>query len=284
MLYTGLAFGLITGLVAGLVARIRAPRVHTPPRHVTPQRRRLTGSRVFGLVFGAVFGVAFGLGGGLVAGVAAAMVGWLTAGLAFGLPVAFASVTGTLPRLGFGVSGAPQTLVPRWPRGREIASIIVTGLVFFPVLVPVFLNLWATPVADSPSSTAVGTYRADRRTSMIYGLVYAITLGLLAGLMAGFAAGYAADLPAGLVAAIGWGLVTGLAAWLTAWLVAGQVPLVKLTELILIPQRGGRVHFLRLLEDAFARQVLRQAGALYQFRHAALQARLTAMYHQHPPV
>jgi hypothetical protein len=284
MLYTGLACGLLAGLVAGLVARIRAIHPGTPRTQVPPQRRRLTGDRAFGLVFGLVFGVAFGLAYGLVAGIAAAIVTWLTAGLAFGLEATFASSTRTLPRLGFGVSGAPQTLVPRWPRARELASIIMIGLVFFPLLVPVFLNLWASPIADSPSSTAVGTYRADRRTSIIYGLVYATALGLLAGLLAGLIAGHAAGPLAGLVAAIGWGLVTALATSLTAWLVAGQVPLVKLTELILIPRHRGNVNFLRLLEEAFARQVLRQAGALYQFRHAALQARLAAIYYQNPPV
>ena len=182
---------------------------------------------------------------------------------------------GTLGRrLGFGLAGAPQALVPRWPRRRELGLIIAAGLVFFPLLVPVFLNLWATPVADSPSSTAAGTYRIDRRTSLIYGLVYGLALGLLAGIWAGLLRGFGI----GLV----FGLAAGLVSWLTAWLVAGQVPLVKLTELILIPQRRGRVHFLHLLEDAFRRQVLRQAGALYQFRHAALQAHLAAMHGQPP--
>jgi hypothetical protein len=35
--------------------------------------------------------------------------------------------------------------------------------------------------------------------------------------------------------------------------------------------RGRRVRFLPLLQTALDRQVLRQAGAVYQFRHAALQ-------------
>jgi hypothetical protein len=61
--------------------------------------------------------------------------------------------------------------------------------------------------------------------------------------------------------------------------VAGQVPLVKLSELILLVQCSSRVHFLRLLEDSVGRQV----GSVYQFRHAALQARLSAVHNQHAP-
>jgi hypothetical protein len=41
---------------------------------------------------------------------------------------------------------------------------------------------------------------------------------------------------------------------------------------------GRRVRFVPLLEDALRRQVLRQAGAVYQFRHAELQDRLAAGY------
>ena len=37
-----------------------------------------------------------------------------------------------------------------------------------------------------------------------------------------------------------------------------------------------RVRFIPLLEDAADRQVLRQAGVTYQFRHATLQDRLAA--------
>jgi hypothetical protein len=205
--------------------------------------------------------IAFSLWSGLVVGLAAGLV----AGLAFGFGAT----------LGFGLAGAPQTLVLRWPRPRELAWIV-----FPPMLVVLILNQWATPIADSRSSTAAGTYRADRRTSVIYGLVYGLTFGFLAALAAELTNGYGQGLGYGPVSAVGWGLVVGLAVWLTAWLVAGQVPLVKLTELILISKHQEWVRFLPLLEDAFSRQVLRQAGVLYQFRHAELQGRLAAMHRQ----
>ena len=58
----------------------------------------------------------------------------------------------------------------------------------------------------------------------------------------------------------------------------GQVPLVKLTELLVGRRRRGRSNFESLVESALSRQVLRQAGVVYQFRHAALQDHLAAKY------
>jgi hypothetical protein len=42
--------------------------------------------------------------------------------------------------------------------------------------------------------------------------------------------------------------------------------------------QGRPVRFMRLLETALQRQVLRQAGAVYQFRHAALQDYLADLH------
>jgi hypothetical protein len=181
---------------------------------------------------------------------------------------------------------APQMLVPRWPRGREVGWIIATGLVFFPLLVPVLLSMWAIAAADLPSSTPAGTYRIERRASLIYGLVYAIAGGLLAGLWAGLVTGplsTTADRPfsgptAGFPAGIAFGLAVGGAGWLIVWILSGQISLLKLTELILSLQYRNRIRFMNLLEDASDRQVLRQAGVVYQFRHSELQARLAAMH------
>ena len=259
----GLVFGLVVGLVVGL-ARLRTKPARATQTLVPLWKR----PRIRGLAAVLVIVLApRARGRARGRARARAVVFGFAAVLVFGLTPELRR------RLGFGLAGAPQMLVPRWPRRRELGWIIAVGLVFFPLLVPVFLNLWATPVADSPSSTAAGTYRIDRRTSLIYGLAYGLPLGLLAGLGQGSTSGP----QPGLV----FGLAAWLASWLAAWLVAGQVPLVKLTELILIPRRG-RVNFLHLLEDAFRQQVLRQAGALYQFRHAALQAHLAAM-HGEPP-
>ena len=123
------------------------------------------------------------------------------------------------------------------------------------------LTLWATRIAGSPSATPAATYRSDRRTALILALIIGLAIGLVIGLTTSPAPGVA----------------LGLAATLAAWLAFGQVPLVKLTELILTCRAHGRWHFLPLLEDACDRQLLRQAGTVYQFRHATLQDRLAAM-------
>ena len=48
--------------------------------------------------------------------------------------------------------------------------------------------------------------------------------------------------------------------------------------------RGQRVRFVSLLQTALDRQVLRQAGAVYQFRHAALHDLLASLHAAAVPV
>ena len=124
------------------------------------------------------------------------------------------------------------------------------------------LTLWATPIARSPSATPAATYGSDRRTTLNLALVIGLAIGLTAGLTT--------TSPVA-------GACLGPAAALIAWLAFGQVPLVKLTELLLACRGHGRWHFLPLLEDACNRHILRKAGTVYQFRHATLQDRLSTM-------
>ena len=76
------------------------------------------------------------------------------------------------------------------------------------------------------------------------------------------------------------GLAVGLTAGLTAGLTEGSMPKVGLTEHVLAVTGAGRVGFMKVLEDAHRRQVLRQAGAVYQFRHADLQEHLAKIHRQ----
>jgi p-aminobenzoyl-glutamate transporter AbgT len=73
-----------------------------------------------------------------------------------------------------------------------------------------------------------------------------------------------------------------LSFWILLWLVAGlaasQVGLLAVTATIMRLRRGGTIQMIRFLEDARGRQVLRQAGATYQFRHARLQDRTADQY------
>jgi hypothetical protein len=74
--------------------------------------------------------------------------------------------------------------------------------------------------------------------------------------------------------------VFGLAGGLMVGLggVSGQLLVAE--EVLAIS--GHRVRFIRFLEMGLDRQVLRQAGAVYQFRHADLQDRLAERFaHDH---
>jgi hypothetical protein len=179
---------------------------------------------------------------------------------------------------GGGQLGTPWALAPRWPRPKWLVPL---GLLAFPLVIPRWVGGWVTPAADTPSATAISTYRGDRRASAIYAWGYAampvvpvilVILGASLNLGPTSSAGVAADTERTALA-LGWVVVMTACIWCTAWLCSGQVPLANLAQLVLWPTHG-RVSFARLLDDAHRRQVLRQAGTVYQFRHAALQSRL----------
>jgi hypothetical protein len=120
----------------------------------------------------------------------------------------------------------------------------------------------------------------------VAGLVSGLAVGLLFGLFvfmlaSGLAVtpegGLAGGLASGLTSGLTSGLAAGLAAGITAGAMSASGPardlaLMELTWTLC----GAPVHFIPLIQTALERQVLRQAGAIYQFRHAALQDLLTA--------
>lgn len=89
-------------------------------------------------------------------------------------------------------------------------------------------------------------------------------------------------LAGGLAGGLVVGLVVGLAIGLLFGLMCASIT-VSLAELILATTGAGRVKFIRVLEDAYHRQVLRQVGAVYQFRHAELQDHLAEIHRRHIP-
>jgi hypothetical protein len=104
-------------------------------------------------------------------------------------------------------------------------------------------------------------WQTDRASA----LVQAVGMGLVAGLVGGLVAGGLVGLSVGLSVGPAIGLV---AASFTAWY-RFAIARVWLARQRLLPwSLMGFVH------DAHRRGVLRQAGAVYQFRHARLQAHL----------
>ncbi|GAB2813745.1 hypothetical protein GCM10027073_52530 [Streptomyces chlorus] len=120
----------------------------------------------------------------------------------------------------------------------------------------------------------------DRRNVALYLLVWAVVFGVGAGFangltgtgpVAGPVWGLLIGLAFGIEAAFGGGLAYGLS--FTAW---GQwVALAR----IWLPLTGKLPwRLIAFLDDACERDVLRQTGAVYQFRHAQLQDHLTQVF------
>nr|WP_296070007.1 hypothetical protein [uncultured Actinoplanes sp.] len=174
----------------------------------------------------------------------------------------------------------PLRLAPRWPRrlwllGVPAAVRAVPGvphastvaLLCSAFLLPTLLAFaWTAPLAAAGAATPGQAFAADRRRTVVIGTVSAVTTGALVTL-----AWHRTGSPAGPDAALlvlGSGLCAGLI------LSAGATLGLWLTQ-VSAGVRGRRVDFLRLLRTAADRQVLRQAGSVYQFRHADLQDLLT---------
>lgn len=140
-----------------------------------------------------------------------------------------------------------------------------------------------TPIDTTSAISASDLLRTNRKNAFVHMLVWLLVLGVPAGIAIGltpgqvgrFASGPVLGLLAGLVfgieAAFGGGLGYGLS--FTAW---GQW--VALSRMWLPLTRCLPWAVIAFLDDAHDRGVLRKAGAVYQFRHARLEAHLAHVY------
>jgi TIR domain/NACHT domain len=134
------------------------------------------------------------------------------------------------------------------------------------------LNVWLDVSTDvtralSPESTLSADRRAAIARSLTTGAAIAITSGVAVGLDSGSRSAVLYGLAFGLAFALS-DRYSGLTA--TVW---GQY-LVAKTCLALAGRLPWRL--MAFLDDAYRHGLLRQAGAVYQFRHARLQAHLAA--------
>ena len=309
-LIAGLAAGLASGVAVGAAfavgAGLVASRVAKASAWGTPSGGMglSIGSILVGIVPG---GILAGLMAWLKAGVAAGVAGGLAAGLLFGFlfglltvfamrpvdprpvfPINFdpphtntlaavilaataggiaaAIVVGTAAALG-GVSPAVGIAV-----GIAVGLLLVFGPDDWSPILPVDLP-GDLSVAPSPQTVLA----VERRTALFFGLSTGVVAGLMAWVVAkvvatfgapegvvGLVAGLVAGLMFGLVAGCCFGVITTQTAWPSYMLARGWL--------------AFRHHLpwslMTFLSDAHQRGVLRQVGAVYQFRHIELQHRL----------
>jgi transcriptional regulator with XRE-family HTH domain len=129
-----------------------------------------------------------------------------------------------------------------------------------------------TPIDVRTAVSPTDLLKTNRATvifeSSVIGLVCAAGFAVMAGLLHGLRYGLVYGLSYGLV--LGFGIALGVTLGLTAW---GQW--LALARIWLPLHRRLPWALIAFLDDACRRGVLRQAGAVYQFRHARLQAHLT---------
>jgi hypothetical protein len=153
-------------------------------------------------------------------------------------------------------------------RGR-LAGGLALGLAF-----GLAFGLEPTPVDLATAADPRAVLVRDRRAfltafvtvGIVCGLAIGLTLGLAGGVGLGFTGGLMLVFPLGLPLGLAVGLAHGFTR--TAW---GRFAIARCW---LAVRRRLPWPLMSFLADAHQRGVLRQAGAMYQFRHAELQRRL----------
>jgi hypothetical protein len=223
-----------------------------------------------GLVFGLVSGLVIGLRAKFVSPRAMAirlpkrsdlsssvLLGGLGLGLLFGLVFGLVS----------GLWGANERL------GEALRDGLIFGILFGLIALLAFwlVEAWHVPVAASLDVSPWVLYQKNMRSLLIEGPVVGVMGGFAVWVMAAVAGRQ--GLRDALPAAIAGGLVFALLAALRSAAGRGAALSLLVTE-IALRLKARRVQFIPLLQTALEKQVLRQAGAVYQFRHADLQDRL----------
>ncbi|QWF80958.1 helix-turn-helix domain-containing protein [Amycolatopsis sp. CA-230715] len=260
-LFDGAIVGLLAGLMFGLVHWLT---VAGKGRSIAPSgvrfkfrgRTRAHGDRsVPRFLIGSLCGFAFGGGYGLVVGLSKTLSGG--GGLVHGLVIGLGDglIYGLVFALGAGLAFA---LLGRLETPFDIRSAVspvrlldnnrTTATAQFLVWVPSF------GLVVGVAASIVVWFLHDLLGPLEWGVGDAVRLGTLSGL--GGAIGYTLVLTA-------WG----------QWVVFARIWLPLTGRL---PWAVGA-----FLDDAYQRGVLRQAGAVYQFRHARLQNHLTRAYQAH---
>lgn len=290
--WSGLAFGLLFGVAAAVASGVEE-------RAVLSEVGWTLSALVFGLLFGVAAGLGFGLlrsvqapvegslgagprstrrGDGLVA-LALGMGGGAALGITFGVLLALllaAPLTITVDASGLSapivdvVTGIADFLAGS--RDEQLITGITAGFAFGAVFAIGATLLGGLP----PAASRVGTASRGRRwtISCLRALAFALLCGPVAGLALGLPQRGAFGL--GLL----YGLQGAIAYALVDWLMGGTARAwPAYTATVAWLGLRGRIpwRLMTFLEDAHRLGVLRQVGAVYQFRHGRLQDRLAGV-------
>ena len=215
------------------------------------------------------------------------LVAWLTAGAWTGIFVIMIAVT--LLGAQLYVRASPDSFSSEFLIGVSggfsggVIATLVTGMPIGPAIgSAIFLTMTSGTIGQSlqyrsfsllsghsiNGMTPPASLALERQTVLVQSCGIALGSGLLAGLAAGETAG----LTAGVIG----GIAVGAAAGLFCSPVEPRWPSYVVARLWLALNRDLPWSLMTFLTDAHHRGVLRQVGAMYQFRHIELQRELAA--------
>jgi class 3 adenylate cyclase len=248
--------------------------------HTLSWGTRLILGVLLGLASGLACGLGIGIGAGLPVGLAAGLAGGLTVGLLATPPLRPRQVNAVAQGRRRHVSqkflaGLALGLATGVLIGISLGRGIVVGIAggFLAGLVIGIMEWLDIPVDALRSPSPISVLRNDRTICAIevladfgLGLIAGLFIGPGVGLLTGAIMGLAVGVICGLTGKLFRMREKALSASAWGWFLVSRPWLALQGKL---PWR-----LMRFLDDAHQRGVLRQVGAVYQFRHARLQDRL----------
>lgn len=203
------------------------------------------------------------------------------------LPGLTSAVLGAMAVFAYSIGGRLSTNAwePLWVRlGPGLGIGLLLGVIGPTAALVAGLFTWATaPMTTDQPQTPILTLRRDLRLAFVRAALLGLACGLVTGLMFGFQAsvdfefdhepmvGFLTLFTFMFLVMFPLGFIAGAVAWLLGTSASGTY-LVTVCRLKL--RRQVPLRLMKFLEDAHRLGLLRQIGAVYQFRHAILQDHL----------
>jgi GTPase SAR1 family protein len=264
----GLGIGLIFGLAYGLVSGLRTAEYKPSYLQLQIRSRARPVQMPRKIMFGFLSGLGKGLTIGFVLGFLLSFVGSFSLGTVGKFMDLFTSELGDELGLMFGLGRETRIEIGLWLQDGIMGGLMF-GLGFG--LVGGLISAFVVPIDIRAAVSPSKLLTTNRQNVMFQSLGFGLVGGLVSAFIFGLDAMLVNVLTIGFLGGLLVIVVSGLGgnAW-GQWLIFSRVWL-PLT---------GRLPWtvLGFLEDAYQRGVLRQSGAVYQFRHARLQNHLTHVY------